>query len=188
MVALAEHLGETLFERRDRAIVRKVRRVLAAFRPMSGDAEGFADFFRCALGDGFFAEFGIDVATMFHGASTTASAGGSAVADCFDKLTTDALVSDFLVIDVELEERHRALDIDSDGAGVDVGGRGHHATNRRTVSEVSIGVENNLGDAGRGFAVLDLLDGGVAEGLADCFISDHRDRFALGIVSRNEGS
>lgn len=45
VVALAEHLCETLFERGDGSIVRKVRGVLATICPVSGDTEGFADFF-----------------------------------------------------------------------------------------------------------------------------------------------
>ena len=154
---------------------------------MGRDTEGFADFFGSALRDGHFSEVGIDVAAFFDGACAASGPGGSTVADCLDELTTDALVGDFVVVNVELEERHGALDIDSDRAGVDVSGRCHDATNRCAVTKVSIWVEDNLGDAGRGFAVLDLLDGDVAEGLTDCFVPDHGDRLALGIVSRNEG-
>ena len=71
--------------------------------------------------------------------------------------------------------------------GVDVGGRSHHASDGSAVAEVGIGVEDNLGDAGGGFAVLDLLDGGFAEGLADRFVSNHGDGLALGVVGRDEG-
>lgn len=124
---------------------------------------------------------------MLHGAGSASGSGRGAVADRFDELTADALVGDFVVVNVELEERHGALDIDSNRAGVDVRRRGHHATDRCTVAEVSIGIEDNLGDAGGGFAVLDLLDGGIAEGFADRVISDHGDGLALGIVGRDEG-
>lgn len=187
MVTVVEHFCETFFERGNGAIVGKVSRVFATVRPVSGDAERFADFFGRPLGHDFLAEFSVNFAAVLDGTGSFASSGGGAVADGFDEFASDAWIGDLVVIDVELEERHGTLDIDSDRAWVDVGGRSHHATDGCAVAEVGIGIEDHLGDAGGGFAVLDLLDGGVAEGLADRFISNHSDGLALGIVGWDEG-
>ena len=148
VVASVKHFRETFFERGDGSIVGEVGGVFAAIRPFGWDAEGFAHFFRGALGGGHFTEIHVDVATVFHRARSFTGSGGSSVADGLDELTSDAFVGDFLVIDVELEEGHGAFDIDADGAGVDVSGRGHDATDGRAVADVGIGVEDHVGHAG----------------------------------------
>jgi hypothetical protein len=186
-VALAEHLGETLFECGDASIVSEVSGVLASFRPVGGDTESIADFFRGTLGHGDLTEFGIDLAAFFHGTGSFTGSGGSSVADGLDELASDSRVGDFVIVHIELQEGHRAFDIDPDGSGIDVSGRSHHAADGSPVSEVGIGVEDNLGHAGGGFAVSDLGDGLIAESFSDGFISDHGNGLALGFGGRNEG-
>ena len=52
---------------------------------------------------------------------------------------------------------------------------------------MGIGIEHHFGHTGRGFAVLDLLDGGVAKGVENGLVSNHRDGLAFGIGGRDEG-
>ena len=186
-VAFTEHLGETIFESGNASIVPEVRGVLTSFRPVGGDSKCFANFLRSALGHRFLAEFSIDLAAFFHGTGSLSGSGGSSVTDGLDEITSNPGIGDLVVIDIELQEGHRAFDVDSDRAGVDVGGRSHHASDGSAVSEVGIGVEDNLGHSGCGLAVLNLGQCSVAESFSDGFVTDHRDGLSPGVVSRDEG-
>ena len=68
-----------------------------------------------------------------------------------------------------------------------MGGRSHHASDGSAVSDVGIGIEDHLADAGSCFAVLDLGDRLVAKRFTNGFVSDHRDGLPVGVGSRNEG-
>ncbi len=129
-------------------VVGAVGGVLAAGGPFGRDAEGLADAFGGAFGDGEGAGFAIDVACTFDGALAAACAGGGAGDDGFDEGAAGFFVGDDVLGDVELEEGHGAFDVHADGAGVDVGWGDHDAADGCAVSGVAIGVENEVGDAG----------------------------------------
>lgn len=188
VVSTVQHLGETLLESGDAAIVSEMSGVFTSFRPVNRDAKGFADFLGSPLGHCFLPELEVNLAAFFGVTLSSTGPGGGSVTNGLDEGASHRLVGDLVVIDIELQERHRAFDVDAHRAGIDMSGRSHYAADGCAVSKVGIRIENHLGHAGSGLAVSDLLDGGVAKGVENRFVSDHRDGLALGVGSRNEGS
>ena len=62
----------------------------------------------------------------------------------------------------------------------------HHATDGGSVAEVGVRVQDNLGDAGRGPAVLDLPHGGVAKGFSNTIVTDDGDGLSFAFGSGDE--
>ena len=71
-----------------------------------------------------------------------AGAGRRPLADGVDQCAPRRAVDDRIGRQVELQQAHRALDIDADRPGIDVRRRDHHAADRRAVAAVGIGIEH----------------------------------------------
>ena len=155
-----------------------VGRVLATRRPLRRDAERFANLLRGPFGHGEHAEIAVDLARLLDRALAAAGAGRGALDDGVDERAAHRLVGDRVLRDVELEQRHRALDVHPDRAGIDMGRRDHHAADRRAVSGVSVGIEYHIGDTRSHARVDGLLEAGFVEAIADGVGSDHGDGFS----------
>ena len=117
---------------------------------------------------------------------TLASTGWRASADRVDQLAARALIDDRPFWQIELQERHRALDVDADRSWVDVRWRGHHASHWRTVSGVRVRVEDELGHPWCRARVERLLEAHRVKAIADRIRPDHRDRLSLRVARWQE--
>lgn len=108
-------------------------------------------------------------------ARAAAGAGGRAFEDCIDEGAAGFLVAHGIFGQIELEEAHAALDVNADGAGIDVRRRDEDAADGRAVTGVGVGVEDDVGNTGSAVGVERLLDAEVIEGGADCFGADDGD-------------
>ena len=86
---------------------------------------------------------------------------------------------------IDLQQAHRALDVDADRARIDVRRRNQHAADRRAVAAVRIGIEHQVGHARREPRVDRLLQAEFVERAANRLGADHGDRLgALPPVGR----
>jgi len=104
VIAITKHFCETFFESRNAPVVAEVRGVFASVCPLGRNPEGLANFWSRSLGHGFFAEFEVYVSSFGGVSLSSACPGGSAFADGIDESTSDTLVGDGVVINVELKQ------------------------------------------------------------------------------------
>lgn len=104
IVSFTEHSRESFFKGGDTTIVTEVSAVFASLRPLDGNPESFANLLGSTLGGGFLAEIHIDLTTFLGVSLSSTGSGGSSLADGGDELTSDSLVRDGIVVDVELKE------------------------------------------------------------------------------------
>ena len=181
-----EHV-ETLREVIVRSVVADVRGVFAALRPFRRNAERVADALPTRLRSRRVYPSFADAARLrtvrwprpgpvgvrFSNASISA------------RRTGRSLIS--LRRQVELQQAHRAFDVHADRAGINVRRRNQHATDRRAVAAVGVGIEHEIGHAGRGAGVDRLLEAHVIERVANGVRADDGDRFAFGVRDGENG-
>ena len=74
--------------------------------------------------------------------------GGRAFENRIDERATERLVRHLVCREVELQEAHRAFDVNAERAGIDVRWRREHASDRRAVAGMLVGIEHEVGHAG----------------------------------------
>jgi hypothetical protein len=126
----------------------------------------------------------LDKPRLRHVPLTLAGAGRRPFADGVDQRAACRPVGDLVGRQVELQQAHRTFDVDADRAGVDVRRRDEDAADRRTVAEVAVRVEDQVGDARREPRVDRLLEAGVIERVADGRRADEGD--GLRLAARRE--
>jgi len=80
---------------------------------------------------------------------------------------------------VEFQKAHRAFDVHADRVGINVRGRREHATDRRAVAGVRVGIEHEIGHARRAAGVERLLETRGVEPGANRVRADYGDGLAL---------
>ena len=78
---------------------------------------------------------------------TTTGSGGSAFADRIDEGSSHFAVDDFIGWHAELQQAHRTFDVDSDRPRINVRWRNHHASDGSSVTDVCIGIQDEIRDA-----------------------------------------
>ena len=87
----------------------------------------------------------------------------------------------------ELQQAHRALDVDADRARIDVRRRDQHAADRRTVAAVGVGIQHQIGHARREPRVDRLLQAQFVERAANRLGADDGDRLVLAAGRQDRG-
>ena len=170
-----------------RAIVAVVVGILAARCPFRRDAEVGADFLRGPFDEEPPPAVGRHHTPLLHMPLPAAGAGGDPVTDGRDQRPADGLVGDRLLRKIELEQAHRALDVDPDGPGIDVRRRDEDTADRGPIAAVAVGIEDEVSDS-RGKTGIDrLLEANGVERRADRRRADHGDRLRRGSSGEDSG-
>ena len=114
-----------------RVVVSGVEGVFAPCGPLGRNAQCFAHGRRSAFDHNLTPERGVDPARFRHVSLPHARAGGSAIADGVNQRAASRTFDDRVGRQVQLQQAHRALDVDADRAGIDVRRRDHDAADRR---------------------------------------------------------
>ena len=156
-----------------------VKAVLAAAGPFEGDAERLANFGARPLSNDLHSRFAADHAALGSERWPAARAGGQTLADRRDQGAANLPIRDRISGNVHLQKAHRAFDVHANRAGINMRRRDHDATDGRAVAGMGVGVEHQIGHAGREAGVDRLLNAhGVKTG-ADGIGADHGDRRAV---------
>ncbi len=167
-----------------RVVVTDVVRVFAAQRPLGRDAKRSTDLGRRPFNERGLTDGVVHEASFLRVPVATARTSRRAVADGVDEGPTNRLVEHGVGRQIELQQAHRTLDVDADGAGVDVRGGDHHAAHGGAVAAVGVGIEDEIGHAGGEPRVDRLLQAHVVKRAADGLGADDGDR--PGLAARGE--
>ena len=144
-----------------------------------GMPSAFADLGRRAFRRHAAAQLGRDAARLARGTLPAPGPGGGAFADCFDEGAADGAFRHRVGGQIEGQQAHGALDVHPDRAGIDVGGRHHHAADGRAVARVGVRVEDEVRHARRAARVEGLFQAARVEALADGVRADDGDGLAV---------
>ena len=170
-----------------RAIVAVVAGILAARRPFRWDPELGTDLLRGTFDEEPSSGVGRHLTPLLHMPLPPPGTGGGPVADGLDQGPADGLVGDRLLREVELEQAHRTLDVDTDRPGIDVRRRNEDAADRGPVAAVPVGIEDEVGDAGGEAGIDRLLEADGVERRADRRRADDGDRLRRGAGGEDPG-
>ena len=118
---------------------------------------------------------------------TSTGSGWRPLADRVDDRSASWPIDNLVGWQIQLQQAHRAFDVNADGTRINVSWRRHHAAHGCSVTAVSIGIQHQIRHAGSHAGIDRLLQAHLIEGVADGFRPDHRDRFCLGIRCRQNG-
>src|SRR5439155_26632186 len=127
-----------------------------------------------------------DLSGLARRTLAAAWAGGRAFENRINQRATDGLVCHLVRRQIELKEAHRAFDVHADRAGINVRGRREHATDRRAVARVCVGIEHEIGHPRRAAGVERLLETLGVEPGTNRVRADNGDGLALVARRGNE--
>jgi hypothetical protein len=170
---------ETQRKRGVRSVVADVRRVFATLRPFQWNAERVQHLRRRAVRGHLHAERLADLSSLAGRTLAAPWAGRRALENCINECAADGFVRHLVRRQVELQEAHRAFDVHADRAGINVRARREHGTDRRAVARVRVGIEHEIGNAGRTAGIERLLETRGVEPGANRVRADDGDGLAL---------